>query len=90
VNPVPHPLLLGKLGRAGIESGTSGLAARNSDHWTTEAVRHVSKHGTDKSKYLAMPSTSHFELLAVVFVDNNFSQFICQRCSFIHLVIFLY
>jgi hypothetical protein len=38
VDPVPDPLLLRKSGSAGIESGTSWLAVRNSDHQTTEAV----------------------------------------------------
>jgi hypothetical protein len=32
VDPVPDPLLLIKSGSAGIEPGTFGLAARNSDH----------------------------------------------------------
>jgi hypothetical protein len=32
VDTVPDPLLLRKSGRAGIEPGTSGLAARKSDH----------------------------------------------------------
>jgi hypothetical protein len=45
VDPVPDPLLLGKSGSAGnrsLSAGnrslTSGSVARNSDHYTTEAV----------------------------------------------------
>jgi hypothetical protein len=34
VDPVPDPLLLRKCGRAGNRTGTSGLAARNSDYYT--------------------------------------------------------
>jgi hypothetical protein len=32
VNPVSDPMLRRKFSSAGIESGTSGLAARNSEH----------------------------------------------------------
>jgi hypothetical protein len=38
VDPVPDPLLLRKLGRAGNRTWTSGTVARNSDQQTTEAV----------------------------------------------------
>jgi hypothetical protein len=38
MDPFPDPLLLRKSGRAGIEPKTSGLAAKNSDHYITEAV----------------------------------------------------
>jgi hypothetical protein len=38
VDPVPDPLLFRKSGSAGIEPGTSGFEARNSDHQTTEVV----------------------------------------------------
>jgi hypothetical protein len=38
VDPVPDPLLLRKSGSAGNRTRTSGLAARNSDHYTTEVV----------------------------------------------------
>jgi hypothetical protein len=38
VDPVPDPLLLRTSGSAGIEPGTSGSVAKNSDHQTTEAV----------------------------------------------------
>jgi hypothetical protein len=38
MNPDPDPLLLRKSGSTGIESRTSGSAARKSDHYTTEAV----------------------------------------------------
>jgi hypothetical protein len=41
VDPVPDPLLLRKSGSAWNRTRTSGLAARNSDHWTTEAVLKV-------------------------------------------------
>jgi hypothetical protein len=36
--PIPDPLLLRKSGSAGNETRTSGSVAKNSDHWTTEAV----------------------------------------------------
>jgi hypothetical protein len=38
--PVPDPLLLGKSGSAGNQILTSGSVARNSAHYTTDAVRH--------------------------------------------------
>jgi hypothetical protein len=38
VDPVPDPLLLQNLIVAGNEPGTSGSVARNSDHYTTDAV----------------------------------------------------
>jgi hypothetical protein len=38
MDPVPDPLLLRKSGSAGNRTGTSGLAVRNSDQWTTEYI----------------------------------------------------
>jgi hypothetical protein len=38
VDPVPDPRLLRKSGIPGNRTRTSGSVARNSDHWTTEAV----------------------------------------------------
>jgi hypothetical protein len=38
VDPVPDPLLLRKCGSVGNGTRTSGFVARNSDHWTTDAV----------------------------------------------------
>jgi hypothetical protein len=38
VDPVPDPLLLRKSGSAGNRTRTSGSVAKNSDHYTTEAV----------------------------------------------------
>jgi hypothetical protein len=38
VDPVSDPLLLRKCGSAGNRTPTSGSAARNSEHYTTEAV----------------------------------------------------
>jgi hypothetical protein len=38
VDPVPDPLLLRKTGSAANRTRTSGSAARNSDHQSTEAV----------------------------------------------------
>jgi hypothetical protein len=38
VDPIPGSLLLGKSGSAGNRDRASGSVARNSDHWTTEAV----------------------------------------------------
>jgi hypothetical protein len=38
VDPVSDPLLLRKCGSAGNRTRNSGSVARNSDHWTTEAV----------------------------------------------------
>jgi hypothetical protein len=43
VDPVPDPLLLRKSGRAGNRTRTSASVARNSDHYTTESVRHVTQ-----------------------------------------------
>jgi hypothetical protein len=38
VDPVPDPLLIRKSGSAENRTRTSGSVARNSDHWTIEAV----------------------------------------------------
>jgi hypothetical protein len=38
VDPIPDPLLLRKSGSAGNRTWTSLSAARNSDHYTAEAV----------------------------------------------------
>jgi hypothetical protein len=38
VDPVPDPLLLRKSGSEGNRTRTTESVARNSDHWTTEAV----------------------------------------------------
>jgi hypothetical protein len=38
VDPVTDPLLIRKSGSTGNRIGTSGSVARNSDHWTTDAV----------------------------------------------------
>jgi hypothetical protein len=38
MDPVPDPLFLRKFGNVGNWTRTSGSVARNSDHWTTEAV----------------------------------------------------
>jgi hypothetical protein len=38
VDPVPDQLLLRKCGSAGNRSLTSESVAKNSDHWTKEAV----------------------------------------------------
>jgi hypothetical protein len=41
VDPVSDPLLLRKSGSAGYRTWTSGSVAKNSDHYTTEAVSHT-------------------------------------------------
>jgi hypothetical protein len=38
VHPVPDPLPLGKSGSAGNRTRASGSVAKNSDHYTAEAV----------------------------------------------------
>jgi hypothetical protein len=38
VDPVPDALLLRNVGSAGNRTQNSGPVAKNSDHWTTEAV----------------------------------------------------
>jgi hypothetical protein len=43
VDTVLDPMLLRKSGSVGIEPGTSELAARNSDHWTTDYPTLVNK-----------------------------------------------
>jgi hypothetical protein len=51
VNPVPDPLLFFS-GSAGNRTRASGSVAKNSDHWTTEAVDY--------------PRIGHFKLLSIV------------------------
>jgi hypothetical protein len=43
VDPITDPLLLRKSGSTGNRTRTSGSAARNSDHYTTEVVRNERK-----------------------------------------------
>jgi hypothetical protein len=52
VDPVPDPILLRKPGRAGNRTRTSGSLARNSDHYTTQAVK---CHVVSKMKQLLLP-----------------------------------
>jgi hypothetical protein len=44
VDPAPDSLLLRKCGKVGNRTRTSGSAARNSDHQTTEEVTNCSDH----------------------------------------------
>jgi hypothetical protein len=63
VDPVPDPLLLRKSGSVGIEPGTFGLAARNSDHQTTEAVIRM-----------ALQANKHTEHKNLVLSTNDFKS----------------
>jgi hypothetical protein len=47
MDPVPDPLLLRESGSAGNRTRTSGSVAKNSDHYTTEAV-YVHVHRINK------------------------------------------
>jgi hypothetical protein len=49
MDPVPDPLLLRKSGSAENRTRASGSVAKNSDHWTTEAVDvvHSWTHATE-------------------------------------------
>jgi hypothetical protein len=51
VDPVPDPLLLKK-------SGTSGLVARTSDHWTTDAVLNKPTDRSMSSQVMQKADTS--------------------------------
>jgi hypothetical protein len=44
MDPVTDPPLLRKSGSAGNRTSTSGSVARNSDHYTTEAVLRLSTY----------------------------------------------
>jgi hypothetical protein len=54
VDPVPDPLVLGKSGRAGNQTRTSGSVARNPDHYTTEEVlsSYLRIQFLDRSRYV--------------------------------------
>jgi hypothetical protein len=41
MDPVPGPLVLRKSGSTGNRTRISATVARNSDHWTTEAVEGI-------------------------------------------------
>jgi hypothetical protein len=63
VDPVPDPLLLGKSGSTGNRTRTPGAAARNSDHYTTEAVYFL-LHNIYKSSLYFTGSTIHLRSVA--------------------------
>jgi hypothetical protein len=63
VDPVPDPLLLRKSGSTGNRTRTSGSVARNSDHWTTEAVSFLLYKIYKFSSYLT-GNTIHLRSLA--------------------------
>jgi hypothetical protein len=63
VNPIPDPLLLRKSGSAGNRTRTSGYVARNSDHYTTEAVYFLLHNIYKFSSYLT-GSTIHLRFVA--------------------------
>jgi hypothetical protein len=50
VDPVPDPALLRKSGSAGNQTLTSGSVARNSDHYTIEAVINIFSYCLNKQK----------------------------------------
>jgi hypothetical protein len=72
VDPVPDPLLLRKSGSAGLEPGASGLAARNSDHETTEAVSGTQNTGQKLHvlKDLILPTFVKKKLKPKIFFNN--------------------
>jgi hypothetical protein len=63
MDPVPDPLLLRKFGRFGDLTRTSGLAARNCNHWTTEAVYFLLHNIYKFSSYLT-GNTIHLRCVA--------------------------
>jgi hypothetical protein len=63
VDPVPDPLLLRKSGSAGNRTWTSGSVARNSDHYTTEAVYFLVRNIYKFSSYLT-GNTIHLRSVA--------------------------
>jgi hypothetical protein len=63
VDPVPDPLLLRESGSAGNRTRTSGSVARNSDHYTTEAVYFLLHNIYKFSSYLT-GSTIHLRSVA--------------------------
>jgi hypothetical protein len=67
VEPVPDPLLLKKSCSAGSGTETSGLAARNSDHQTTEAV--VFDISPQKKNQSALDFN----------VDENMLRYVCNE-----------
>jgi hypothetical protein len=63
VDPVPDPLLLRKnMVVPGIEPGSSGSVATNSDHLTTEAAMNE----TRRQKFRAESNSLKFSLVAVM------------------------
>jgi hypothetical protein len=63
VNPVPGPVLLRKCGSAENRTRTSGSVARNSDHYTTEAVYFLLHNIYKFSSYLT-GNTIHLRSVA--------------------------
>jgi hypothetical protein len=63
VDPVKDPLLLRKSGSTENRTRTSGSVARNSDHWTTEAVYFLLHNIYKLSSYLT-GNTIHLRCVA--------------------------
>jgi hypothetical protein len=66
VDPVPEPMLLRNCGSPGNRTRTSGSVARNSGHWTTEAVfvvRMQDKNGDTKTANISLENLSQFKYL---------------------------
>jgi hypothetical protein len=58
VDSVPDPLLLRKSGSAGSRTHTTGSVARNTDHYTTEAVYFLLHNIYKFSSYLTGVTTN--------------------------------
>jgi hypothetical protein len=63
VDPVPDPLFLRKSSSAGNRTRTSESVARNSDHYTTEAVHKDETLGGNYKERLVLPALRHLWLI---------------------------
>jgi hypothetical protein len=65
VDPVPDPLLLRKSGSSENRTRTSGSAARNSDHWTTETATNLNTYTKNQCVSALWNIFSSYETLNV-------------------------
>jgi hypothetical protein len=84
VEPVPDPLLPRKSSSAGNRTRSSGYVARNSDHWTTEAVK-TWEAGTETSLNSTWLNSVTIQKL-LPFKNNIFKENITAEISrYIHI-----
>jgi hypothetical protein len=87
VNLVPDSLLLRKYGSTGNRTRISGSVARNSDHWTTEAVYFLLHNIHKFSSYVTRSNTSPFCSQELWPLDNRGCFFLRHKMNKRYIVL---